>query len=177
MNQLIGYVLPYLPWVGLALLIVLCMPLRGIQKLVLELYALVLRLALLGLAIAGAYLWFYPDDVPATVAETFKGIPLLSENLPTPGTRAFGFTFAGFLIAALLPALCVLDISRKLAGVRLHRLRALAAKPLVVQEPLPDATVAQRTVGSRRIDRRAAADTLAQASSRKPYRAADDLGR
>jgi hypothetical protein len=170
MNQLTGYeqIFPYLPWIGMALLIVLCMPLAGIQKLVLELYALALRLIMLGLAIAGAYLWFYPEDVPSTVAETFRSIPLLSENLPAPGTHLFGFALAGLLIAVLLPVLAVLDVSRKLAGARLRRLRVLAARPLVVQETLPDTTVAPRTVSPRRTDRRAAAETLAQASARPP---------
>jgi hypothetical protein len=177
LQSLYEQILPYIPWIGMALLIVLCLPLSGIQKLILELYALALRLALLGLVAAGAYLWFYPDDLPTTAAETFNSFPLMRENLPAPGTRAFGFSIAGFLMAALLPVLAVLDVSRKLAGVRLRRLRVLAAKPIVVQEALPAANVVQRDPGPRRIDRRAAADTLAQASSRKPYRATDDLGR
>ena len=73
---------PYLPvvaLVGLALLLVLCLPFARIQKLVLELSALVLRLALLVLLGAAAYLWFHPGDLPAEVMDrsnTFLSCPV-----------------------------------------------------------------------------------------------------
>ena len=46
------------------------LPFARIQKLVLELSALVLRLALLALVGAAAYLWFHPGDLPAEVMDT-----------------------------------------------------------------------------------------------------------
>src|SRR6516165_8331166 len=129
---------PYLPviaLVGLALLAVLCLPFARIQKLVLELFALVLRLALLALVGAAAYLWFHPGDLPAEVIDTsntfLSNFPRLKGVLPAPGTPYFGICAASFLVSVLLPLLAVLDVSRKLAGWRLRRLRALAAAPPV----------------------------------------------
>jgi hypothetical protein len=161
---------PYLPviaLVGLAFLMVLCLPLARIQKLVLELSVLVLRLGLLALLGAAAYLWFHPGDLPAEVMDTsnsFLGnFPRLRGILPSPGTPYFGICATAFFVIALLPLLAVLDVSRKLAGWRLRRLRALAATPEIV-EPAPGPAV-------QRVNRRAAADALAQAGARKPLRA------
>jgi hypothetical protein len=153
-------------WVGLALLLLLCLPFAGIQKLVLEISAWALRLALLALLGAAVYLWFRPDDLPVEVTNTLDSFPRLRAILPEPGTQYFGACVAAPLVAALVPLLAVLDVCRKLAGWRLRRLRALAAGPKVegsppVPEPRPAPVV-------HRIDRRAAADTLAKAGSRKP---------
>ena len=162
---------PYLPvvaLVGLALLLVLCLPFARIQKLVLELSALVLRLALLALLGAGAYLWFHPGDLPAEVMDTsntfLSTFPRLRSVLPGPGTPYFGICAAAFFVSVLLPLLAVLDVSRKLAGWRLRRLRVLAAAPEAVEPPAPAPSV-------HRINRRAAADALAEAGARKPLRA------
>ena len=57
-------VLQVLPWVGLALLLVLCLPIPAVQKLVLELTACALRLALLAVLAGAAYLWFRPAELP-----------------------------------------------------------------------------------------------------------------
>ena len=160
-------------WVGLALLLVLCLPFARIQKLVLEVYAWALRLALLALLGAAAYLWFRPGGLPVEVTDTLNSFPRLRAILPEPGTQPFGVCAAALLVVVLLPLLATLDVSRKLAGWRLRRLRALAAEPRVVapppvSEPRPAPPV-------RRVDRRAAADTLAEAGSRKPFRAPNPL--
>jgi hypothetical protein len=162
---------PYLPVIalgGLALLLVLCLPFARIQKLVLELSALVLRLALLALLGAAAYLWFHPGDLPAEVMDTSNTFlstsPRLRGVLPGPGTPYFGVCAAAFSVSVLLPLLAVLDVSRKLAGWRLRRLRALATAPEVVEPPAPAPAV-------HRVNRRAAADALADAGARKPLRA------
>jgi hypothetical protein len=162
---------PYLPviaLVGLALLLVLCLPFARIQKLVLELSALVLRLAFLALLGAAAYLWFHPSDLPAEVMDTsntfLSSFPRLRGVLPGPGTPYFGICAAAFFGIVFLPLLAVLDVSRKLAGWRLRRLRALAAAPEVVEPPASAPAVL-------RVNRRAAADALADAGTRKPIRA------
>ena len=140
---------PYLPVIalgGLALLLVLCLPLAGVQKLVLELSAFGLRLALLALLGAAAYLWFYPGDLLAEVTDTsntfLNTFPRLKGVVPEPGTQYFGICAASCVVVVLLPLLAVLDVSRKLAGWRLRRLRALAAAPPVV------ATAAAPPVGA-----------------------------
>ena len=43
--------------------------------------------------------------------------------LPEPGTQHFGVCAAALLVIVLLPVLAILDVSRKLAGWRLRRLR------------------------------------------------------
>jgi hypothetical protein len=162
---------PYLPviaLVGLALLLVLCLPFARIQKLVLEVTAWGLRLALVALLGAAAYLLFRPGDLPAEVADTsntlLNNFPRLKGVVPEPGTPYFGACVAAFVVTLLLPLLAVLDVSRRLAGRRLRRLRALAAAPPVVEPSTPAHAV------HRVINRRAAADALAGAGSRKPFR-------
>jgi hypothetical protein len=156
--------LPVLALVGLALLAVLCLPFARLRKLVLELSALGLRLALLALLGAAAYLWFQPGNLPAEVADTsnafLSACPRL-KGLPEPGTPYFGVCAAAFVVVVLLPVLAVLDVSRKLAGWRLRRLRDLAVAPPVVAAPPATAPVY-------RANRRSAADTLAEAAARKP---------
>jgi hypothetical protein len=161
---------PYLPviaLVGLALLLVLCLPFARIQKLVLELTALLLRLTALALLGAAAYLWYHPGDLPRemmdrsnTILSTF---PRLKAVVPEPGTPYFGICAVAFLMSVLVPILAVVDVTRKLAGWRLCRLRVLAAAPPVVEAPASTATV-------QRVNRRTAADVLAGAGSRNPPR-------
>jgi hypothetical protein len=158
-------------WVGLALLLVLCLPFAGIQKLVLEVYARALRLALLALLGAAAYLWFRPGDLPVQVTDTLNTFPRLRGVLPEPGTQHFGICATSLIVVTLLPLLATLDVSRKLAGRRLRRLRALATEPKALEvSPAPQPSPAPVV---RRVDRRAAAATLAEAGSRKPLRAAN----
>jgi hypothetical protein len=156
-------------WVGLALLLVLCLPFARIQKLVLEVYACALRLALLALLGAAAYLWFRPGDLPVEVTDTLNSFPRLKAILPESGTQHFGVCAAAFLVIVLLPLLAILDVSRKLAGWRLSRLRALAAAPKTVGSPPASEPRPVPALG--RVGRRAAADTLAEAGSRKSFRA------
>src|SRR5262245_52741197 len=115
-------------WVGLALLLLLCLPFAGTQKLVLEVSAWALRLALFALLGAAAYLWFRPQDLPAQVTDTLEAFPGLGNILPEPGAQHFGICAAAPIVLALLPLLAALDVSRQLAGRRLCRLRALAAE-------------------------------------------------
>src|SRR5262245_4743655 len=122
-------------WVGLALLLLLCLPFARIQKLVLEVYAWALRLALLALIGAAAYLWFRPGDLPVEVTDTLNSFPRLKAILPEPGAQHFGVCAAALGVLLLLPLLAVLDVSRKLAGWRLRRLRALAAEPKIAESP------------------------------------------
>jgi hypothetical protein len=164
-------------WVGLAVLLVLCLPFTRIQKLVLDVYAWALRLALLALLGAAAYLWFRPGDLPAGVTDTLNNLPSLKDILPDPETQHFGVCAAALAVLVFLPVLAFLDIVRKLVGAPLRRLRAPAAEPTVASappaaEPTPAPTPAPRPAPVvRRVDRRAAADTLAEAGSRRPLHA------
>jgi hypothetical protein len=158
-------------WVGLALLLVLCLPFARIQKLVLEVCTWVLRLALLALLAAAVYLWFRPGDLPVQVTDTLSTFPSPGGILPRPGTQHFGVCVASCLVAALLPLLTVLDVSRKLAGWRLRQLRAVAAEPKAAEEtPAPQPRPAPV---AHRVDRRAAAATLAGVGARKPAHTAN----
>ena len=162
-------------WAGLAFLALLCLPLAAIQKLILEVWAWALRLAFLALLGGGAYLWFRPQELPAEVTDTLNMFPQVRSILPDPGTPFFGICAASLVVVVFLPLLAVLDVTRKLAGWRIRRLRVLAAGPAVVEtRPVATAAVAtappQPVAVVRRVDRRAAADTLAQAGARRPHR-------
>jgi hypothetical protein len=124
---------PIIAWVGLVLLFLLCLPFAVIPKLVLEVYAWVLRLALLGAVGAAAYLWFHPGELPASVTDTLNNWPQLMAILPEPGTPLFGIGAAALIVVVLLPLLAILDVNRRLTG---WRRRALAAQPTAGQ-PLP----------------------------------------
>jgi hypothetical protein len=160
-------------WVGLAVLLVLCLPFTRVQKLVLDVYAWALRLALVALLGAAAYLWFRPADLPAGVTDTLNSLPSLKPILPEPRTQHFGVCAAALPVLVFLPLLAFLDISRKLVGSPLRRLRALAAEPKAAPAPpAPGPTPAPGPAPAvRRVDRRAAADTLAEAGSRRPLHA------
>jgi hypothetical protein len=159
---------PVLALVGLALLAILALPFSGFQKLVLEVYGLVLRLALLALLAGAAVLCLRPEWLP--LAETEKVLsqfPRVREVLPEPGSPLFGAAVAGLITAVVLPFLAVIDVARKLAGWRLRRLRVLTRTVRTEPAPAPAPAV------PRRVDRRTAANTLAEAGSRKPYRVAN----
>jgi hypothetical protein len=165
---------PYLPVIalaGLLLLLVLCLPIARLQKVVLEFTAWILRLALLALLGAAVYLWFYPANLPAEGMNTSNNflntVPSLKGVVPEPGTPYFGICAAACVVGVLVPLLAVLDVSRKLAGRRLRRLRALADAPRVAAappQPVPVPAV-------HRVNRLDAAEALAEAASRKPLRA------
>jgi hypothetical protein len=158
---------PVLACAGLTLLFVLCLPFAGIHKLILELSAWTLRVLLLALLGAAAYLWFNPAQLPPEVVQSLSEFPRVRDALPDPTTPYFGVTVAAVVVTALLPVLAVLDVTRKLAGRRLRRLRTLASQPVVeVVRSVPPA--AERPVPVlRRMDRRAAADALAGVGSRR----------
>jgi hypothetical protein len=146
-------------WIGLAFLLLVCLPFARLQKFVLEVCAWVLRLALLAVVGSAAYLWFRPADLPAEVTDLLDNVPSgLQPFLPTPGTPHFGVCIACLIVLVLLPLLAVLDVSRKMAGRRLRPLPTGAEEPKVVAPPPV----------VRRADRRAAAATLAEAGARPP---------
>jgi hypothetical protein len=161
-----------LAWLGLALLVLAFLFFSGIQKLVLELYAWLVRLALLGVVGAAAYLWFQPADLPVVVKDTLDELPRLRAILPETGTPSFGVYAATPLVFLLVPLLAILDVSRKLAGGRLRKLRTLTEEQKVVQ-PQPAQIASRPTVPVRRVDRKAAANTLAEAGSGKRANPAD----
>jgi hypothetical protein len=156
-------------WAGLGVLAVLCLPIAAIQKLVLEVCVWALRLALLGLLAAGAYLWFRPAELPAGVSAMLNDFPGLLGLLPARGSPAFALCLACWVVAALVPLLAILDVTRKLAGRRLCRIRALTAHPVILTpvaapraaEPAPMAVPVLRPV-----NRRTAADAVANAGTR-----------
>src|SRR6266542_1451631 len=163
-----------LAWVGFAFLLLLCLPFAGTRKLILEVYGWAVRLALVALLAGGAVLWFRPELLPTQVVTFVDAIPGLWDILPIAGSQTFGLALAAIAAAVLLPLLAILDVTRKLAGSRLRRLRKLAdaARP---QPVVPEGTAVSPAPVRHRPDRRAAADTLAEIGSRKPYRVADHL--
>jgi hypothetical protein len=186
----------YVPlWAAFALLLVLCLPFAAARKVVLEISSWGLRLALLALLAGGAFLWFRPASVPAEVVRVVDASPLLRDILPTPGSQSFGLAAATLIVAILLPLLAVLDVARILGGGRLRRLCRLSdatrVEPVLTSAlvpappPAPDAEPASppsRPIlttlpTNRRPDRRAAAETMAEAGSRNPFRVADHVSR
>jgi len=162
--------------VGLALLLVLCLFFASVRQLVLTVYAWGLRLALLALLGAAAYLWFHPEYMPTEVSDTLTQSPWLRALLPKPGTQNFAIGVAALVVLVLLPWLVVLDICRKSAGKdqRLQRVRSTepaATEPVL----LSPATQRGPSLALRRIDGRAAAATMAEAGARKPSRAVNRL--
>jgi hypothetical protein len=166
-------------WVGFALLLVLCLPFVGVRKLVLRVYGVGLRLALLALLSAAGYLWFRPEQLPSEVTDTLNNFPLLRALLPEPGTASFAICAAALVVGMFLPLLAVLDVCRQPARRRQRRQRRQRvrstepeAKEAVVLSPVP-----QRGPSPvlRRIDGRAAADTMAEAGSRKLSRPVNRL--
>jgi hypothetical protein len=168
-----------LPWVGLGVLFLLCLPIPAVQKVVLEVTAWSLRLALIGLLAAGAYLWFRPGDMPADVSAVLADFPRLLSVLPAQGSPAFALCAACWVAAVFVPVLAMLDVTRKLAGERLCRLRELTSgpvKPVAVATPAKPATTAEPEtlpdaveVGVpvlRPVERRTAAAAIASAGSR-----------
>jgi hypothetical protein len=153
--------------VGLALLFVFCLPIAGLQKLVLETSAWALRLALLAALGAAAYFWFRPADLPTQVTDVLNDFPRVRALLPEPTAPGFAAYLVAPIVAALLPLLAVLDVSRRLAGRRLCRLRTLSKDPVTVAVVTPAASPVLR-----RIDRREAADAMTTAA-RKPDRPAE----
>lgn len=179
MNELI------IAWAGFALMVVLCFPSTGTRKFVLEIAGWVLRLSLLAILAGGAYLWFRPDRLPDLVTRMVVASPLLQEILPTPGNRLFGLAAVALAVVPLLPLLAAIDVTRKLAGWRLRRLRQMIAEtnrpPVVAAEVVTVAPVVEPRPGNlptaepvfQRPGRRASAETLSEIAARQPIHKAD----
>jgi hypothetical protein len=161
-----------LPWVGLVVLLILCLPVWPVRKLVLEVSTWALRLGMIALLAAGAYLWFRPGDLPAEVSAALSDFPRLLSWLPDRTAPPFGLCLACIVVAALVPLLAVLDVSRKLAGRRLGQLRSLAATPAAQTRsasPPPDEPIPTGTPVLRPVERRTAARTIASAAPRPAH--------
>ena len=74
----------FLPWIGLGVLLLLCLPILPIQHVVLVVSSWVLRVALVGLLASGAYLWFRPGNMPASVWTILADFPGLIALLAVP---------------------------------------------------------------------------------------------
>ena len=103
----------FLPWIGLGVLLLLCLPILPIQHVVLVVSSWVLRVALVGLLASGAYLWFRPGNMPASVWTILADFPGLIALLPERGSQAFALCLACWIAAALIPILAALDVARR----------------------------------------------------------------
>lgn len=146
---------PIVAFAGLALLLILSLPVGGIQKSVLTIYSLGLRLVVLAILGGAAYLWFRPEQLPVEVTNAVQGWPWLASILPEPGSRHFAVCTGALFVLTLLPLLTVLDVTRKAAGRRPEGGRS---SPASEEQSL--SVPAQPTV--RRVDRRTAAAALAE---------------
>jgi hypothetical protein len=157
-----------LPWVGLCVLLVLCLPIPAIQKVILEVGTWSLRLGMVALLAGGAYLWFRPGELPAGVSRVVSDFPGLLSLVPDRGSAAFGLCLACWVVAALVPLLAVMEVTR-----RLYRVRELTARPVALvreAEVLPLAEEPVEEVGVpilRPVVRNTAAATIATAGARR----------
>jgi hypothetical protein len=162
-----------LPWVGLVVLLVLCLPIPAIQKAILEVGTWALRLGMVALLAGGAYLWFRPGELPAGVSRAVSDFPGLLSLLPERGSPAFGLCLACWAVALLVPLLAVMEVTRQIAGARLYRVRELVGQPVAVvreAEPLPLVEEPVEEVGvpvMRPVVRNTAAAAIARAGTRR----------
>jgi hypothetical protein len=165
-----------LPWIGLGVLVLLCLPILPVQKGVLALSAWILRLGMIALLAGGAYLWFQPNELPAEVSRVLNDFPGLLSLLPERGAPGFALCLTCWIVAALVPLLAALDVVRKSAGrvVEVRTpipapaapIRAAAPAP-PVEEPAPVGVPVLRPV-----ERRTAAAAITSAGSRPAPRPA-----
>ena len=163
----------WLTCAGAVLLAILCLPLPAISKFVLEVSAWVLRLGMFGLLAVGGYYWLRPGELPASVPDAINRSPELVALLPDRAAPHFALCAACVVVAALLPLLAALDVTRKVAGRRLRDVAIVTNAPLaepVPAEPAPE-PVSVAVPVMRPIDRRTAAGTIASVWSRGPARA------
>jgi hypothetical protein len=154
-----------LPWVGLGVLLVLCLPILAVQKLVLVASSWVLRIALVGLLVAGAYLWFRPVDMPAQVSAVLSDFPGLLALLPDRGSPAFALCLACWIVTMLVPILVALDVARRRVAVPEREIVEETRETVL---PLGEPVVEEMGVPVMRpIERRTAAAALAVAGSRR----------
>ena len=168
-------ILPVIAWAGLVVLAILCLPVA--RKFVLELSAWALRLAMLAMLAGGAYLWFRPAEMPAGVSNFFDAEPWLLSILPDRSAAHFGICAASLVVLVLLPFLAMLDVTRRLAGRRLERIRLLTDDTVVeaaIAEP-ETPVVESAPMGvpvMRPVQRRTAANAIAATWSHGPTRIA-----
>jgi len=158
-------------WAGLGLLFILCLPFAGVQRCLLVLYGLGLRLGMIALVLAAGYLWFRPAEIPTEVADTVRNISVLARILPEPGTPIFAICLVSLIAVVLLPLIAVIDICRRGVGTRervvVSEIVRVQNAPAVYEErpaAVPPVAVAIQPTPSR-FGRRAAANAMAQAGS------------
>ena len=155
-------------WAGLGLLFILCLPLAGVQRRLLALYGLGLRVGMLALVGAAAYLWFVPTQLPTEIADTVRNTPSWKSILPDPGAPIFAICAVSLIAAAVLPLIAIISICRRTVG---RREKITASEPVQVRAALvlPDGRPPQSTQPQDplppRFGRRAAANAMAQAGS------------
>ena len=155
----------FLPWVGLVVLFFLCLPILPVQRIVLDVSSWALRIALVGLLAGGAYLWFRPHDMPAAVSAVLNDFPGLLSLLPERGSPAFALCLACWIVAALVPILAAIDLTRRRIAVR-ERITVEETRETVL--PMGEPVVEEMGVPILRpIERRTAAAALAGAGTRR----------
>ena len=155
-----------LPWLGLVALLTLCLPILPVQRVVLDVSTWALRLALVALLLAGAYLWFRPGDMPRSVSAVLSDFPGLLALLPERGSQAFALCLACWIVTALVPLLAAFELTRRAAV----RERAVVEETRETVLPLGEPVVDEVGVPILRpIERRTAAAALAVAGSRTTH--------
>ncbi len=153
-----------LPWVGLGILLLLCLPILPVQRVVLAASSWALRLALIGLLAGGAYLWFRPGEMPTQVSAVLNDLPGLLALLPDRGSPAFALCLACWIVTVLVPILAALDVARRRVTVR-DRVVVEETREMVL--PMGEQVVDEVGVPVMRpIERRTAAAALAGAGTR-----------
>jgi hypothetical protein len=153
---------------GIGLLFILCLPLPGVQRVFLAIYGLALRLGMLALVAAAAYLWFVPSQLPTVVADAVRNTPLLKSILPEPGTAIFTICAVSLIAVAVLPMIAVIDISRRAVG---RRENLVVSEPVrvdatrVISRDLPAPAPYAQDLTPSRFGRRAAANAFASVGS------------
>ena len=157
-----------LPWVGLGVLLLLCLPILTVQRVVLDVSTWALRLALVALLAAGAYLWFRPGDMPDRVSAVLADFPGLLSLLPERGSPAFALCLACWIVTGLVPLLAAFELTRRRAAVRERVIVAETHAQETVAEllPLGEQVEEMGVPILRPVERRTAAAALAVAGSR-----------
>jgi hypothetical protein len=156
-----------LPWVGFGALLLLCPPILPVQRVVLDVSTWAMRIALVGLLLAGAYLWFRPGDLPRSVASVLSDFPGLLALLPERGSPAFALCLACWIVAAFVPLLAAFELTRRHEAAR-ERVVVEETRETIL--PLGEPVVDEVGVPILRpIERRTAAAALAVAGSRTTH--------
>lgn len=155
-------------WTGLAMLLILCLPIAGLQRLLLAVYGWTIRLTMLALIAGAAYLWFRPEQVPIEVTNALGYFPWARPVLPQPGTQVFGICAVGLVATVLLPLLAVFDLCRRSVVRRVEHVNRIVdqpAPPAPRTDSLPPPAPQATSKVPSRFGRRAAAEAMAQAGS------------